>query len=136
MNTVKLGRRGFLGAVLATSAVPASLTYAASAGASGATLAGFDAFASRVSVRQDGAAWVIESNTLPDHPMMAGIRAWQQQVPTPKGYTSANAWRLPVTPVAATNPISARKALHRGAIAIAVNGVPIFNVIRETGDDV
>lgn len=136
MNTVTLGRRGFLGAVLAASAVPASLKYASSARASGATLAGFDAFASRVSVRQDGASWVIESATLPDHPMMAGIRAWQQQVPTPQDYTGTNAWRLPVTPVAATTPISARNAFHRGAIAIAVNGVPIFNVIRETGDDV
>ncbi|MBU6289230.1 MAG: YHYH protein [Chloroflexi bacterium] len=136
MNSVKLGRRGFLGAVLAASAAPATLTYAASSRAAGTTLAGFDAFASRVNVRQDGASWVIESSALPDHPMMAGIRAWQQQVPTPQDYTGANAWRLPVTPVAAATPVSARNAFHRGAIAIAVNGVPIFNVIRETGDDV
>ena len=136
MNSVKLGRRGFLGAVLASSTAPATLAYAASSQAAGTTLAGFDAFASRVNVRQDGPSWVIESSTLPDHPMMAGIRAWQQQVPTPQDYTGANAWRLPVTPVAAATPISARNAFHRGAIAIAVNGVPIFNVIRETGDDV
>jgi hypothetical protein len=136
MNTIKLGRRGFLGAVLAASAAPTAFAYAASSRATGTTLAGFDAFAPRVTVRQDGTSWVIESRTLPDHPMMAGIRAWQQQVPTPQDYTGANAWRLPVTPIEAATPLSARNAFHRGAIAIAANGVPIFNVIRDTGDDV
>jgi hypothetical protein len=36
---------------------------------------------------------------------------------------------------AATTPISARTALYRGAIALAVNGVPIFNALNNRGED-
>jgi hypothetical protein len=32
-------------------------------------------------------------------------------------------------------PISAKKALYRGAIAVAVNGVPIFNALNNRGED-
>ena len=37
----------------------------------------------------------VESNGMPDHRMMVGIRAWQQQVPIPQPYTGRNAWRIP-----------------------------------------
>jgi hypothetical protein len=54
-------------------------------------------------------------------------------VPLPQSYFGDNAWRFPLWPVVATNPISARTHFFRGAIAIAVNGVPIFNPIKNDG---
>lgn len=99
------------------------------------TLAGFDEFASTVSVMRDGRWWLVESNGLPAHNMMVGITSWQQQVPTPQPYTGSNAWRIPVDPVVASSPVSARTALYRGAIALAANGVPIFNALNNRGDD-
>jgi hypothetical protein len=65
--------------------------------------------------------------------MMVGITAWQQQVPLPQLYFGENAWRFPLWPIVATNPISAKTHFFRGAIAIAVNGVPIFNPIKNDG---
>lgn len=65
--------------------------------------------------------------------MMVGITAWQQQVPMPQSYTGTNAWRIPLNPIPAKNPMSARSHFFRGAIALAVNGVPIFNPIKNDG---
>jgi hypothetical protein len=67
--------------------------------------------------------------------MMVGIKSWQQQVPTIQNYAGANAWSIPIKPVIAANPISAKDHFLRGAIAIAVNGVPIFNALNNRGDD-
>lgn len=95
----------------------------------------FSAFGSRVRARTDGATLVVESNGLAEHPMMIGIRSWQQQVPLPADYTGANAWTIPTTPRLADQPVSARTGLFRGAIALAVDGVPIFNALNNRGDD-
>jgi hypothetical protein len=65
--------------------------------------------------------------------MMMGITAWQQQVPLPQDYTGDNAFRIPRHPVLSDHPVSAKKALFNGAIAVAVNGVPIFNPIKNDG---
>lgn len=62
--------------------------------------------------------------------MMIGITAWQQQVPLPQPYTGNNAWRIPLHPVPAKKPLSAKTNFFRGAIALAANGVPIFNPIK------
>jgi hypothetical protein len=70
---------------------------------------------------------------MPDHQMMVGIRAWQQQVPIPQAYAGRNAWSIPLHPKMAEKPVSAKTALFRGAIALAVNGVPIFNPIKNDG---
>jgi hypothetical protein len=67
--------------------------------------------------------------------MMIGITAWQQQVPLSQPYTGKNVWRIPLKPVVATRPISARTARYRRAIALAVNGVPIFNALNNGGED-
>jgi hypothetical protein len=67
--------------------------------------------------------------------MMVGIKSWQQQVPTVQNYVGTNAWSIPIKPVIATNPLSAKDHFLRGAIAIAVNGVPIFNALNNRGDD-
>ena len=82
-----------------------------------------------------GELWLVESNGMPSHNMMVGITSWQQQVPLPQPYTGANAWRIPAHPTLADTPISAKTSLYRGAIALAVNGVPIFNALNNRGDD-
>ena len=47
-----------------------------------------------ISVRSDDRYFFVESNGIPDHPLMIGIRAWQQQVPLPQKYTGDNAWQI------------------------------------------
>lgn len=93
----------------------------------------FEAFKEKVKLREDREFLYVESNGIPDHQMMVGIRAWQQQVPIPQPYTGDNSWRIPLFPKMAENPVSAKTALFRGAIALAVNGVPIFNPIKNDG---
>ncbi|MFN7929243.1 MAG: YHYH protein [Blastocatellia bacterium] len=100
-----------------------------------AMAAAFDAYNAKVKTRWDEKFLYVESDGLPDHPMMIGIRAWQQQVPLPQPYTGNNAWQIPLKPVLAEQPISAKHALYRGAIALAVNGVPIFNALNNRGED-
>ena len=90
-------------------------------------------FAARVKTHADGASFFVESDGMPAHRMMVGITAWQQQVPLPQAYVGANAWQFPLQPEAATNPVSAKTHFFRGAIALAVNGVPIFNPIKNDG---
>ena len=96
---------------------------------------GFEAFADVVTLSRDDTYLTIESNGLPRHPMMIGIRSWQQQLPLAQSYRGTNAWKVPLHPHPAVNPVSAQRALYRGAIAIAVNGVPIFNALNNRGDD-
>ncbi len=93
----------------------------------------FDAFQDKVKVRFDTDFLYVESRGMPDHPMMIGITAWQQQVPLPQNYRGNNAWRIPLHPVPSGNPMSAKSHFFRGAIALAVNGVPIFNPIKNDG---
>lgn len=93
----------------------------------------FRPFAKNVKVRWDRDFLFVESNGIPDHPMMTGITAWQQQVPLPQAYTGNNAWRIPLNPVPTKNPMSTKEHFFRGAIALAVNGVPIFNPIKNDG---
>jgi hypothetical protein len=87
----------------------------------------------KVKTRSDGRHFYIESDSIPDHNMMVGITAWQQQVPIPQPYTGNNAWQIPLNPVPARNPLSAKNNFFRGAIALAVNGIPIFNPIKNNG---
>lgn len=87
----------------------------------------------RVNVRWDKQFLYVESKGMPDHSMMTGITAWQQQVPLPQNYTGDNAWRIPLKPVPTKDPMSANDHFFRGAIALAVNGVPIFNPIKNDG---
>lgn len=93
----------------------------------------FSPFEKNVELRWDRDFLYVESNGLPDHDMMVGITAWQQQVPIPQPYFGSNAWQIPLNPVPARNPMSAKTNFFRGAIALAVNGVPIFNPIKNNG---
>ncbi|MBL8723713.1 MAG: YHYH protein, partial [Planctomycetes bacterium] len=117
-------------ALLAQDPVPAGPTDPLQAPAAAKA---FDRFLHRVKLRWDAFWLYIESNGLPDHEMMTAITAWQQQVPLPQDYTGDNAWQVPRTPVPAAQPKSAKTGFFRGAIAIAVNGVPIFNPIKNDG---
>jgi phosphatidylethanolamine-binding protein (PEBP) family uncharacterized protein/Ca2+-binding EF-hand superfamily protein len=76
----------------------------------------------------------VGSNGFPDHNMMVGITAWQQQVPLPQNYTGDNAWRIPLHPVPAKTPAVIEGHFLRGAIALGVNGIPIFNPQNNRGE--
>jgi phosphatidylethanolamine-binding protein (PEBP) family uncharacterized protein len=95
----------------------------------------FSAFEKSVGLRWDQRFLYVESNGIPDHPMMVGIRSWQQQVPLPQNYRGRNAWSIPRNPIPAKEPQSTRNDFLRGAIALAVNGVPIFNPLNNRGED-
>ncbi len=111
-------------------------TYLAAAPGSAPLIAtSFQTFTKNVNVRWDDSYLYVEAKGLPEHPMMAGIKSWQQQVPIPQTYAGATAWRIPLKPVPAKEPMSAKTHFMRGAIALAANGVPIFNALNNRGDD-
>jgi phosphatidylethanolamine-binding protein (PEBP) family uncharacterized protein len=88
-----------------------------------------------IKTRLDERHFFVESNGIPAHQMMVGITAWQQQVPIPQKYFGDNAWQIPLHPVPAKKPQTTKNAFLRGAIALAVNGIPIFNPLNNRGDD-
>ena len=88
-----------------------------------------------ITTRRDDRWFYVESDGMPDHPLMVGIRAWQQQVPLPQPYTGDNAWQIPLEPVRAEVPALTKDRFLRVAIAVAVNGVPIFNPLNNRGED-
>ncbi len=99
----------------------------------------FAPFVPNVNTFWDNDYFYVESQGIPaTHSMMVGIsdHGWQQQVPIPQCYIGSNAWPIPLNPVVAANPTPI-DSVHftRGAIAIAVNGVPIFNYHTNTGVD-
>ena len=94
----------------------------------------FTVFAPAVALRWDQDFLYVESNGLPAHGMMVGITAWQQQVPLPQSYRGENAWRIPLRPVPAKVPVSIKGRFLRGAIALAANGIPIFNPQNNRGE--
>ena len=94
----------------------------------------FSPFAAALQLRWDERYYYVGSDGLPDHPMMVGITAWQQQVPLPQKYFDDNAWRIPLHPIPAREPAMIKGRFLRGAIALAVNGIPIFNPQNNRGD--
>lgn len=96
----------------------------------------FSYFKPTINTRYDNTWFYVESKGIPDHEMMLGITGWQQQVPIPQCYIGSNAWSIPLNPVMATTPVPVNnKHFLRGAVAIAVNGIPIFNPYTNTGVD-
>lgn len=99
----------------------------------------FIPFKPNVYTRWDANWFYIESKGIPStHIMSVGIsdHGWQQQVPVPQCYTGNNAWQIPLNPIMAATPVPVSpNHFTRGAIAIAVNGVPIFNPYTNTGVD-
>lgn len=99
----------------------------------------FAPFKPNINTYYNGTYFYVESKGIPTtHAMMVGIsnNGWQRQVPIPQCYIGTNAWPIPLNPILSSNPIPV-DSIHftRGAIAIAVNGVPIFNVHTNTGVD-
>lgn len=88
-----------------------------------------------VATSWDALNFYVSSNGIPNHNMMVGIKNWQQQVPLPQNYTGPNSWTIPLQPVYAANPLSTKRNFMRGAVAIAVNGIPIFNALNNRGED-
>lgn len=88
-----------------------------------------------VHTSSDDEWFYISSNGLPDHNMMVGITNWQQQVPIDQDYTGNNSWAIPIQPALASSPLSTQTNLLKGAIAIGVNGIPIFNPLNNRGED-
>jgi hypothetical protein len=96
----------------------------------------FAPYKSLVTTRYDASYFYIDSPLgLPNHNMMVGITNWQQQVPIPQPYTGSNAWSIPLTAQVATTPLSAKTNFMKGAMAIAANGIPIFNALNNRGED-
>ncbi len=76
----------------------------------------------------------VESDGTPAHNMMEGISSWQRQIPLPKYYFGDNIWALPLYPMPTNSPLLiATNRFTQGAIALAANGVPIFNPYNNTG---
>lgn len=97
----------------------------------------FAPFKPHIATHWDNNWFYVESNGIPTtHNMMVGITKWQQQVPTPQCYTGNNAWQIPLNPVLADVPVPVNQQhFLRGAVAIAANGVPVFNPYTNTGVD-
>jgi len=120
---------------VASTATVVQLAAAAAANAANApqTAKAFLPF-TKLDLRADGEFLYVGSNGLPDHNMMVGITAWQQQVPLPQPYFDDNAWRIPLKPVPAKESAMIKGRFLRGAIALAVNGIPIFNPQNNRGE--
>ncbi|MCP3938181.1 MAG: YHYH protein [Actinomycetia bacterium] len=87
-----------------------------------------------VSTWEDGGYLRVASDGLANHNMMVGIVSWQQQVPIPQDYAGDNSWSIPLDPVLADEPLSTSDHFHKGAVAIAVNGIPMFNALNNRGE--
>lgn len=95
----------------------------------------FKPYQNTVKTSFDNDNFYIASHGIPEHNMMVGITAWQQQIPVPQNYTGDNQWSIPLQPVYAKEILSTKNNFMRGAIALAVNGVPIFNPLNNRGED-
>jgi len=85
--------------------------------------------------RSDASYYYVATSGIPAHNMMVGITSWQQQVPIPQLYTGSNSWSIPLQPSYAASPLSTITNFMKGAVAVAVNGVPIFNALNNRGED-
>ena len=117
--------------------------------------ASFAPFKPKVRFYWDATNFFAESDNMPDRAMMpdlmVGITNWQQQVPifasyfaytiNPEnnagslGYHQPNVWKLPLVPVPSGAPLAiSSNTFTRGAVAIAANGVAIFNPRNNRGE--
>lgn len=95
----------------------------------------FSPYKKTVSTNFDDTYYYVNSNGMPEHNMMVGITSWQQQVPIPQPYSGTNHWSIPLKPVYETSPLSTKSNFMKGAVALAVNGIPIFNALNNRGED-
>ena len=99
--------------------------------------AAFAPFKPNVATSWNSTYFLVHSLGIPTtHEMMKGITSWQQQFPTPQCYINSNAWSIPLNPVIATTPVPVNSShFLKGAVAVAVNGIAIFNPYTNTGTD-
>ncbi|MEI8054075.1 MAG: YHYH protein [Bacteroidota bacterium] len=95
----------------------------------------FTPYKPSISTSWDSTYFYVSGGGFPNHNMMIGITSWQQQVPLPQAYTGSNHWSIPLQPVYATTPLSTRYNFMKGAVAIGVDGIPIFNALNNRGED-
>ena len=95
----------------------------------------FTPYKPSITTKWDDTYFYIGSVGIPSHNMMIGITSWQQQVPISQPYTDNNSWSIPLQPAYATTPLSTKTNLMKGAVAVAVNGIPIFNALNNRGED-
>ncbi|MCP4443093.1 MAG: YHYH protein [Aureispira sp.] len=89
---------------------------------------------SNVSTSYDDTYFYVESDGLAQHQMMVGIYTWIDQFPIPQAFKNGESkWSIPLQPAYADDPIGIEGHFQKGAIAIAVNGIPIFNPINASG---
>jgi len=105
----------------------------------------FAPFKPNVRYYWDDTYFYVESDGMPDevnmpNPMV-GITSWQQQLPMPSAYFSSitrsglsNVWRIPLSPTVSSNSTSLATNLMTGAVALAANGIPIFNPRNNRGE--
>lgn len=120
--------------------------------------ASFAPFKPKVRFNWDPTTFFVESDNTPDGMpnKMVGITTWQQQVPIPAayfahstsnennsaslGYQQPNYWRIPLVPVPSASPIviynppAPPTNFLRGAVALASNGIAIFNPSNNGGN--
>jgi len=120
--------------------------------------AAFAPFKPKVRYNWDGTTFFLESDNTPEGMpnKMVGITTWQQQVPIPAayfahstsnennagslGYQQPNVWRIPLVPVPSASPIviynppAPPTNFLRGAVALASNGIAIFNPSNNGGN--
>ncbi len=150
---VAMGSMGAVGAVGDNGGGQIAL-FAAPAGNGLLMTASFAPFRPRVRSYNDGTYFYVEGDNVPDPAIMpspmVGITAWQQQIPLPTsyffattnpenntgslGYGQPNVWRLPLVPSPAASPISLNGNFLRGAVAVAANGIAIFNPRNNRGE--
>jgi len=116
-------------------------------------ISSFDPLKPNVRTYWDASSFYVEGDSMPSATLMptpmVGITSWQQQLPITVGYFGnvantepltgslgygqPNVWQIPMTPVPASSSIPLLGNFLRGAIAIAANGIPIFNPRNNTG---
>lgn len=87
----------------------------------------------KVTTTSDANYVYVSSDQIPEHEMMKGITAWIAQVPTPQVFKDNAKWSIPLSAKYAESPISLKDNFQRGAVAIAANGIPIFNPLNASG---
>jgi hypothetical protein len=90
----------------------------------------FMPYADTLTIYCDDDYMYIEADSLADHDMMIGITAWNQQVPLPQHFDEDNPWIIPLHPVMADEPTPTP---GQGPMAVAINGVMIFNPTQQSG---
>ncbi|MEM8895150.1 MAG: YHYH protein, partial [Bacteroidota bacterium] len=88
-----------------------------------------------ITTESDDDWFYVAGNGLPLHDMMVGITNWQQQVPIDQDFTGDNRWQIPLQPVVAETPQPMENEFFRNAIAISINGIPLYHPMTNAGVD-